>query len=106
MGEDFEYSRFLLNINLTLIIMVIQMTNIVQNSKDSALLQPYDLDIDPYTGLLYWSDQNQNVINVTRLDGTPVGIVVRSQHERPRSLVLAPKHGLVTHRVGLDGIVY
>lgn len=56
---------------------------------------PYDLAIDPYTRLLYWSCAAGDTINVTRLDnGSALGVVVRGvDGEKPRNIALHPERG-------------
>jgi len=58
---------------------------------DNTIQQPYDIAIDPYARMLYWSDQAQNVITVMRLNGTVIGVIVTDGH--PRSIALAPEDG-------------
>ena len=47
----------------------------------------------PFPRHLYWSDSMHNVINVTRLDMVPVGVVVKGSNQKPRSIALAPEKG-------------
>lgn len=56
---------------------------------------PYDLAVDPYTRLLYWSCAAGDTINVTRLsNGSALGVVVRgSVGEKPRNIALHPEKG-------------
>ena len=57
---------------------------------------PYDLALNAPEGLLYWSDAEQNVINVMRLDGSKVGVIVSGGGgQKPRSIALAVDKGLV-----------
>ena len=74
------------------------MTVVVNNPRNAAGQQPFDVAVDPYARLLYWSDARHDVINVTRLDDDlwPVGVVVSSQPrdaQQPRKIALAPRHG-------------
>ena len=54
---------------------------------------PHDLEIDPYSQHLYWSDSQNNVINVTRLDMRGVGIIIHGSGQKPRAIALAPSLG-------------
>ena len=54
---------------------------------------PLDMAIDPYSRLLYWTCDNHTAINVTRLDGTPVGLVISGKDQKPRLLALMPEKG-------------
>ncbi|TUA36655.1 Low-density lipoprotein receptor-related protein 6 [Bagarius yarrelli] len=56
-------------------------------------LQPFDLSIDIYSRFIYWTSEVTNVINVTRLDGSRVGVVLRGEHDKPRAVVVNPERG-------------
>ncbi|XP_046394159.1 low-density lipoprotein receptor-related protein 6 [Ischnura elegans] len=56
---------------------------------------PHDLAFDPYSRLLYWSCAVSDAINVTRLNGSSVGIVVKGDREKPRNIALHPERGLM-----------
>ena len=62
----------------------------------SGQIQPYDIAIDPYSRTLYWTCSMNNVVNVTRLDMTPVGVVLQAPSNfKPRSIALFPERGYV-----------
>jgi len=56
-------------------------------------INPYDLAIDPYARMVYWTDTVRRVIAVTRIDGENIGIVVNDVDVR--SIALAPQEGCV-----------
>uniref|UniRef100_A0A8B9LD61 Low density lipoprotein receptor-related protein 6 n=1 Tax=Astyanax mexicanus TaxID=7994 RepID=A0A8B9LD61_ASTMX len=56
-------------------------------------LQPFDLSIDIYSRFIYWTSEVTNVINVTRINGTRVGVVLRGEHDKPRAIVVNPERG-------------
>ncbi|KAM6320831.1 low-density lipoprotein receptor-related protein 6 isoform 5-T5 [Aegotheles albertisi] len=56
-------------------------------------MQPYDLSIDIYSRYIYWTCEATNVINVTRLDGRPIGVVLKGDQDRPRAIVVNPEKG-------------
>lgn len=58
-------------------------------------LQPFDLSIDIYSRFIYWTSEVTNVINVTRIDGSRVGVVLRGEHDKPRAIVVNPERGSV-----------
>lgn len=58
-------------------------------------LQPYDLSIDIYSRFIYWTSEVTNVINVTRTDGSRVGVVLRGENDKPRAIVVNPERGSV-----------
>ncbi|KAF4524536.1 hypothetical protein B566_EDAN002809 [Ephemera danica] len=55
---------------------------------------PYDLAIDPFSGLLFWSCALNNSINVTRLNGSSVGLI-KVDSEQPRHIAIHPRRGLL-----------
>lgn len=61
-------------------------------------LQLYDLSIDIYSRFIYWTSEVTNVINVTRIDGSRVGVVLREEHDKPRAIVVNPERGSVPLR--------
>ena len=69
----------------------------------SGQIQPYDIAIDPYSRTLYWTCSMNNVVNVTRLDMTPVGVVLQAPNNfKPRSIALFPERGYVGSIVGQE----
>ena len=56
-------------------------------------LQPYDLSIDVYSRFIYWTSEVTNVVNVTRTDGSRVGVVLRGEHDKPRAIVVNAEKG-------------
>lgn len=60
---------------------------------------PFDMVIDPYTQLLYWTCENTNSINVTRLTGkdlNPLGpLLVGGGSSLPRFLAINPRKQLL-----------
>ena len=68
-----------------------QVTVVVRNENEA--YKPYDMAIDPYSRVIYWTCAKRNVINITRLDSTPLGVVIQGDKEKPRSIVLNPLKG-------------
>ncbi|XP_067906739.1 low-density lipoprotein receptor-related protein 6 isoform X2 [Heterodontus francisci] len=56
-------------------------------------MQPYDFSIDIYSRYIFWTCEATNVINVTRLDGKPIGVVLRGEQDRPRAIIVNPERG-------------
>lgn len=56
-------------------------------------MQAYDLSIDIYSRYIYWTCEATNVINVMRLDGKPIGVVLDGEQDRPRAIVVNPERG-------------
>lgn len=65
-------------------------------SGPSQGLQMYDLSIDVYSRFIYWTSEVTNVINVTRTDGSRVGVVLRGEQDKPRAIVVNPERGCVS----------
>lgn len=62
----------------------------------SGLGHPFDLALDPIGRLLFWSCMVNDAINVTRLDnGSALGIVVKGDGEKPRSIALHSRQRLL-----------
>lgn len=59
----------------------------------SADIQPFDLAIEPFSGLMFWTCSVNNSINVTRLNGSSVGIIVRVENEKPRYIAIHARLG-------------
>ncbi|XP_053544801.1 low-density lipoprotein receptor-related protein 5 [Bombina bombina] len=55
--------------------------------------QPHDLSIDIYSRMLYWTCESTNTINVNRLSGEFIGIVLRGDHDKPRAIVVNAERG-------------
>ena len=70
-----------------------QVETFIHNPKGHTPFDPLDMAIDPYSRLLFWTCDNQTAINVTRLDGTPVGLVISRKDQKPRLLALMPEKG-------------
>ena len=57
---------------------------------------PYDIAIDPFGRYLYWTDDKENVINVTSLVGNKfptVGTFISGKDQKPRKLALDSVNG-------------
>ncbi|XP_037071386.1 low-density lipoprotein receptor-related protein 6-like [Pollicipes pollicipes] len=59
--------------------------------------RPYDIQVEPYSGVLFWSCTEQNAINVTRLNGSHVGLVAGGpgSSDKPRNIALLAEIGLM-----------
>ncbi|KAJ4450925.1 hypothetical protein ANN_02360 [Periplaneta americana] len=65
----------------------------------SSIHFPYDMALDPYGRVLYWTCANTNAINVTRLDnGSAVGVVVKVEGEKLETLSFIRKRFNVLDR--------
>lgn len=49
--------------------------------------------IDPYSRHLFWSDNQNNFINVTTLNKVAVGVIVQGPGVIPRALAINPLNG-------------
>lgn len=55
--------------------------------------QLHDLSLDPYSRHVYWTCENTNTINVQRMDGHTVGVVVKDDTDKPRAIVVNAERG-------------
>uniref|UniRef100_A0A8C9P8W0 Low-density lipoprotein receptor-related protein 5 n=1 Tax=Spermophilus dauricus TaxID=99837 RepID=A0A8C9P8W0_SPEDA len=55
--------------------------------------QPHDLSIDIYSRMLFWTCEATNTINVHRLDGDAMGVVLRGERDRPRAIAVNAERG-------------
>lgn len=58
-------------------------------------ISPSSMAIDPYSRRLFWSDMDSNVINVTTLDGTAIGIILRENEYRLQAITINPDKGFL-----------
>ncbi|XP_054246287.1 low-density lipoprotein receptor-related protein 5 [Indicator indicator] len=63
------------------------------NQSQNPEKQPHDLSIDVYSHTLYWTCEATNSVNVQRLSGEPMGMVLRGEHDRPRAIVVNAERG-------------
>lgn len=55
--------------------------------------QPHDLSIDIYSRTLFWTCEATNTINVHRLDGGAMGVVLRGDRDKPRAIAVNAERG-------------
>lgn len=67
-----------------------QVSTVVSNQGEH---RPFDIAVDPYSRVLYWTCSKKNTINITGLDGSPVGVIVEGKNSVPRYIVLNPLGG-------------
>ncbi|XP_009877538.1 PREDICTED: low-density lipoprotein receptor-related protein 5-like [Apaloderma vittatum] len=63
------------------------------NQSQNPEKQPHDLSIDIYSHTLYWTCEATNSVNVHRLSGESIGMVLRGEHDRPRAIVVNAERG-------------
>lgn len=63
------------------------------NQSQNPEKQPHDLSIDIYSHTLYWTCEATNSVNVHRLNGESVGMVLRGDHDKPRAIVVNAERG-------------
>ncbi|KAM6074172.1 low-density lipoprotein receptor-related protein 5 isoform 4-T4 [Chlamydotis macqueenii] len=63
------------------------------NQSQNPEKQPHDLSIDIYSHTLYWTCEATNSINVHRLNGESIGMVLRGDHDKPRAIVVNAERG-------------
>uniref|UniRef100_A0AAY4BP47 EGF-like domain-containing protein n=1 Tax=Denticeps clupeoides TaxID=299321 RepID=A0AAY4BP47_9TELE len=55
--------------------------------------QPHDLSLDPFSRTVYWTCETSNTINIQRMDGRAVGVVLRDDVNKPRAIVVNAEKG-------------
>ena len=66
-------------------------------------LRPFDIAIDPYGGQLYFTETTTNKIYVYNLrKDKMIGAIVSGRIKKPRSIVLYPEKGYVTHNKTIE----
>lgn len=55
--------------------------------------QPHDLSLDSYSRHVYWTCEMSNTINVQRMDGHSVGVVLKDDTDKPRAIVVNAEKG-------------
>ncbi len=70
-----------------------QVQPVIHSPPHQDIYNPYDLAVDIYGRRLYWTDSQDNTISVSQLDGTPIGVVIKEAHQKPRALALSVFHG-------------
>ncbi|XP_019340746.1 low-density lipoprotein receptor-related protein 5 isoform X3 [Alligator mississippiensis] len=63
------------------------------NQSQNPEKQPHDLSIDIYSHTLYWTCEATNSVNVHRLNGEAIGMVLRGDHDKPRAIVVNAERG-------------
>uniref|UniRef100_A0A8C5WL86 LDL receptor related protein 5 n=1 Tax=Leptobrachium leishanense TaxID=445787 RepID=A0A8C5WL86_9ANUR len=63
------------------------------NQSQAQEKQPHDFSMDIYSHSLYWTCETTNTINVNRLNGETVGIVLRGDHDKPRAIAVNAERG-------------
>ncbi|KFM78305.1 Low-density lipoprotein receptor-related protein 6, partial [Stegodyphus mimosarum] len=66
---------------------------VVPNPNDN--IHPYDIAVDLFSRVVFWSCSQHNTINVTTMKGSAVGTVIGDEDDRPRYLALHPSKGLL-----------
>lgn len=55
--------------------------------------QLHDLSLDPYSRHIYWTCETTNTINVQKMDGRMVGVVLKDDTDKPRAIVVNAEKG-------------
>uniref|UniRef100_A0AAY4BNR6 EGF-like domain-containing protein n=1 Tax=Denticeps clupeoides TaxID=299321 RepID=A0AAY4BNR6_9TELE len=65
----------------------------VENTFFDFYKQPHDLSLDPFSRTVYWTCETSNTINIQRMDGRAVGVVLRDDVNKPRAIVVNAEKG-------------
>lgn len=70
-----------------------QSSMIVSSTAQPVDNQLHDLSLDPYSRNIYWTCETTNTINVKRMDGHTVGVVIKDDTDKPRAIVVNAEKG-------------
>lgn len=71
----------------------LQASTVVSSTAQLVDNQIHDLSLDPYSRHIYWTCETTNTINVQRMDGHIVGVVVKDDTDKPRAIVTNAEKG-------------
>lgn len=63
------------------------------SSSFSVENQLHDLSLDLYSRHIYWTCETTNTINVQRMDGHNVGVILKDDTDKPRAIVVSAEKG-------------
>lgn len=63
------------------------------NDKDNGIIRPFDLAIDPFSRVLFYSSAETDSITFVHLELEVSGVVVQGPHYKPRYLAVNPFKG-------------
>lgn len=66
------------------------------SSSFSVENQLHDLSLDLYSRHIYWTCETTNTINVQRMDGHNVGVILKDDTDKPRAIVVSAEKGCVS----------
>lgn len=65
----------------------------VNSNSQSADNQIHDLSLDSYSRHIYWTCETTNTINVQKMSGQNVGVVLKDDANKPRAIVVSAEKG-------------
>lgn len=71
----------------------VQTSMTVNGNSQSAESQIHDLSLDPYSRHIYWTCETTNTINIQKMSGQHVGVVLKDDANKPRALVVSAEKG-------------
>lgn len=71
----------------------VQSAMTVNSNSQSADSQIHDLSLDAYSRHLYWTCETTNTINVQKMSGQNVGVVLKDDANKPRAIVVSAEKG-------------
>uniref|UniRef100_A0A665WA41 EGF-like domain-containing protein n=1 Tax=Echeneis naucrates TaxID=173247 RepID=A0A665WA41_ECHNA len=69
------------------------MSMIVSSTAQPVDNQLHDLSLDPYSRHIYWTCETTSTINIQRMDGQTVGVVLKDDIDKPRVIVVNAEKG-------------
>lgn len=71
----------------------VQSSVTVNGNSQSAESQIHDLSLDPYSRHIYWTCETTNTINIQKMSGQHVGVVLKDGANKPRAIVVSAEKG-------------
>lgn len=65
----------------------------MNGNSQSAENQIHDLSLDPFSRHVYWTCEATNTINVQKMSGQQVGVVLKDDANKPRAIVVSGERG-------------
>lgn len=66
---------------------------IVSSNVQPVESQLHDLSLDPYSRHIYWTCETTNSINIQKMNGHTVGVVLKDDTNKPRAIVVNAAKG-------------
>lgn len=69
------------------------MSMTINGNSQTAENQVHDLSLDSYSRHIYWTCETTNTINIQKMSGQNVGVVLKDDINKPRAIVVSAEKG-------------